>query len=75
MSTVARNGTEVEVAVIPDCDICKLVEQSLVVKPAVADVRTKTGQWGYVCEDHLPEWRMHDDFGTGKGQRLILKSV
>lgn len=70
-----HNGMEVEVAVIPDCDICKYVVERPAdkVKPAVADVRTKTGQWGFVCDEHLPTNRMYPNFGTGKGQRLVLK--
>ena len=74
---MARNGTEVEVAVLPNCDICTHVEQrpESEVKKAAYDLRTNNGSWGYVCEEHRKTHAMHPDLGTGKGQRLILKSV
>lgn len=74
---MAHNGTEVEVAVIPDCDICKhyVRRPAAEVNKAAYDLRTKNGQWGYVCEEHRKDHAMHADLGTGKGQRLILSPV
>lgn len=58
-------STEVKVAVIPDCDICKS-------RPAAYDGRMKPGRpWAYMCEEC---WQEHGIgvLGTGYGQRLIL---
>jgi hypothetical protein len=74
--TVPHNGTEAEVAVMPDCDFCKM-NPHLAEKPRKAeyDFRTKNGQWGYGCTAHYKLNRMHPDLGTGKGQRLVLRAV
>lgn len=44
------------------CDICG--------NHALSDCRTSTGQWGYLCKDHL---RMGIGLGEGIGQLLITK--
>lgn len=68
-----RAGTIARVAVLPDCDICVHVKETGTPNKAVADVKTKPrGQWGYVCEEHIEEYRWYPDFGTGKGQKLEL---
>jgi hypothetical protein len=70
---MARNGTEAFVTALPDCDICHYV-LGVVHVPAAYDVKTIDGRWGYVCEDHFKTHAMYPELGTGKGQRLVMKS-
>lgn len=59
-------STQVEVERLPQCDIpgCGTV--------AGYDGKTNWGPWAYMCED---DFRHHGvGLGTGKGQRLILRS-
>lgn len=45
--------SQVEMSVIPSCDICKYVEKSPEPLPAIVDGPTlPRGQWGYMCEQH-----------------------
>lgn len=39
---------------------------------ATHDVRTTTGQWANVCDDHRATHAATQELGTGKGQRLIV---
>lgn len=61
----------VEVATIPDCDVCKYEERREGV-PAVIDGKTTRGPWANMCERH---WGSHGvgRLGTGFGQRLVLR--
>jgi len=61
-------GTEVKMAVIPDCDFCKEYGINPPEK-AGYDGKTKMGPWAYMCRLH---WRQFGiGLGTGKGQRLV----
>lgn len=60
-------STEVEVAVIPPCDICKS-------KLAAYDGKTIHGPWAYMCEGCW-SWHGVGKLGTGYGQRLILRGT
>jgi hypothetical protein len=64
-------ATEVKVASIPDCDVCKAEGRKP--KPAAYDGKTVYGPWAYMCED---DWQKVGvgKLGTGFGQRLILES-
>lgn len=70
MTTPMNDLTEVKVATLPFCDIHKYYGDGTEVLAAY-DGRTVSGQWGYMCEEHFPEWGV--GLGLGKGQRLILE--
>ena len=55
--------TEVEVAQIPNCDLCG--------QPALYDCRTIMGPWAYLCSEHFR--KIGVGLGLGKGQKLTLK--
>lgn len=57
-------GTQVEVLSLPKCDFC--------LATAKYDGRTNLGMWANMCETHFRQ--MGVGLGTGKGQKLILKS-
>jgi hypothetical protein len=65
-------STEVEVAVIPPCDICPLEVPGSVPAPAVYDGKTIHGPWANMCEKHWQRYGV-GQLGTGFGQRLILR--
>jgi hypothetical protein len=67
---MARNGTIAYVASLPECDLHKYVDNVRGV-PAKYDKRTRTGQWGYVCEEHFQS-DTDGRLGTGYGQELIV---
>jgi len=60
-------GTRAEVAVIPDCDVCKRAGQKV---PAYADAKLRRGPWAYLCRRHFHAYRC--ELGTGRGQELVL---
>ena len=67
-----RQGHEVCVASLPECDHCKLIGMSLP-NVAVYDAYvTKAGRWGYVCEEHFK--LLECKTGIGLGQKLILST-
>lgn len=61
---------EVEVEVLPHCDLCKAFGQ--LPTEAEYDAKTLQGPWAFMCDQH---WRFHGVgcLGTGYGQRLVLK--
>lgn len=68
---MAKNGTEVTVAKLPDCDMCKS-EHRAEPNKASYDAKLKGyGQWAFICEEHK-HWMAHDELGLGKGQRLVV---
>lgn len=56
----------VKVDVLPTCDFCT--------SDAAYDARTTFGVWANMCDEHWRAFRRHTDLGTGKGQRLELRS-
>jgi hypothetical protein len=65
-------STEVTVASIPPCDLCKDYLGKLGIStPAAYDGKTTFGWWAYMCEEH---WTLYGvgRLGTGYGQRLVL---
>lgn len=68
-----KQGTEVIIAVQPDCDMCKSQGYNPVRK-ARYDARMYTGQWAYLCTGHYREYRGSKELGTGKGQKLVVES-
>lgn len=60
--------TEVEVAELPICDLCK---SNLEEKLAEYDSKLKNGVWANVCEYHFKKFGT--GLGLGNGQKLILK--
>lgn len=64
----APGRTEVEVAVLPDCDFCK---QNGVTTPAGYDGRTTLGPWANMCGIHWTAFGVR--LGAGFGQKLILR--
>ena len=58
------NLTEVTVATLPKCDLCRGGE-------AHYDARTIDGPWAYMCQEHFDHFGV--GLGTGKGQRLVLR--
>lgn len=67
----AEAGTEVEVATIPNCDICR--ERSNKTTPAEFDGKTIFGPWANMCRDDFMQYGV--GLGTGRGQRLILRET
>lgn len=59
----------VTVAALPTCDFCDVRTT-----PAEYDFRTLFGPWANGCEEHYLMHRLHDDLGTGKGQKLVVAS-
>lgn len=69
---MAENGTVAYVTEMPQCDIHKYYNRETGV-PATHDVRTKTGAWANVCDDHRATHAMHPNkLGIGIGQKLKL---
>jgi hypothetical protein len=63
-------STEVVVSALPDCDICKAVRGEQVA--ARYDGKTVHGPWAYMCEEHFDSHGV--GLGTGRGQRLVVRS-
>ncbi len=63
--------TQVEVARIPACDLCKLAGINPP-HPAAYDAATRQGPWGYLCEQHFTDHGL--GLGLGRGQRLVLRT-
>lgn len=57
------NNTQVEMAVIPKCDICRT-------QNAKYDAMTSRGPWAYMCSSCFSDYGV--GLGLGKGQELIL---
>lgn len=68
---MAKNHTEVEVAQLPDCDICKYDLNKPGV-PASYDGKTNRGPWANMCQTHFQSDGI--GLGLGKGQRLVVAS-
>lgn len=62
-------SNEVEVAEIPNCDLCRGWRNKIV--PAAFDGKTKFGPWANMCEDDFTLYGI--GLGTGRGQRLIKR--
>ena len=58
--------------VIPWCDFCEDEKGEYVPERAYVDGRTRQGPWAYMCREHWSRYGV-GVFGTGNGQRLILK--
>lgn len=67
---MSRNGTTTHVPALPDCDLHKYALNTPGI-PAKYDKRTRTGQWGYVCEECYVS-DTDQRLGTGYGQELIV---
>jgi hypothetical protein len=65
------DGVVTQVAMIPDCDICRMIEGTSI--PAIADARTDGGRWGYVCAEHFVTESC--TLGLGRGQLLRVDEV
>lgn len=65
----ASGGTEAEVAVIPDCDLCTSAGVST---PAEYDAKTYLGPWAFMCRKHWETYAV-GALGMGSGQRLIVR--
>ncbi len=64
-----QDGTVAEVAVLPTCDFCTMVNEHSHVE-ASFDGKTKQGPWANMCTVHYGLYGT--GLGTGKGQRLVL---
>ena len=53
---------------LPPCDLCKMEGKN---EPAEYDARTRTGQWGNLCQDHFDQQGCR--LGLGFGQKLVLR--
>lgn len=62
-------GEIVEVAQLPECDLCSADGRQGV--PAKYDAKTKMGPWANMCGPHFQEWGI--GLGTGFGQQLVLR--
>lgn len=65
-----KSGMTAEVAVLPNCDICKTNGKENVV--AEYDGKTSMGPWANMCAEDFKTFGM--GLGTGKGQKLVLSS-
>lgn len=70
---MSNNGREAIVARIPDCDIHKY-DKGVVGIPAAYDAKTKQGPWANMCEECFGDHAAYLELGTGRGQRLVLKT-
>ena len=66
------DGVVTQVAMIPDCDVCKYVHNKTGVQ-AIADAKTDGGRWGYVCAEHFVTESC--TLGLGRGQLLRVDEV
>jgi len=65
-------STSVVVPAIPECDIHRHVHGTAGV-PATVDGKTTRGPWANMCDDC---YMLHGiGLGTGRGQRLILRTT
>lgn len=60
-------STEVEVSVLPPCDVCLGYGKY---KAALYDGKTSFGPWANMCQEHFDDWGL--GLGTGVGQRFVL---
>lgn len=60
-------STQVIVARIPDCDICKAAGRTA---PAYVDGKTTFGPWANMCRKHFDANGV--GLGTGRGQLLVV---
>lgn len=58
-------GVVVKVRAVPYCAVCRTTRDRIEV-PAIADMRTDSGQWANLCKEHTR--LMASAFGTGRGQ-------
>jgi hypothetical protein len=68
-----KDGTVATVQQLPECDVCRLVHDvasGLLPLLAIADARTHTGRWGYVCAAHFVSKGCF--LGIGRGQILAV---
>jgi hypothetical protein len=63
----------VAVSVLPDCDICRFVENRIRPERALYDGRTDTGQWANMCHPHFVAHC--NRLGLGNGQRLVIPGL
>jgi hypothetical protein len=61
------SDTEARVSVLPDCNFDAFGE----CPKAEYDFRTMGGSWAFGCKNHYEQYRMYNELGMGKGQRLI----
>lgn len=59
-----------ETAYVPKLPNCDFGDD----QTALYDFRTMGGSWAYGCEEHYQMYRMHKTLGTGKGQKLEVRS-
>lgn len=62
-----RDNTLTRVAVMPDCDLCKMLGKPT---PAHYDGATRMGAWAYMCDAHMQSHGL--GLGVGRGQELAL---
>jgi hypothetical protein len=62
-------GHQVEVEVIPNCDLC--LAQTHTVTPAYADAKTRFGWWANVCKAHFDTLECRT--GAGSGQEYVMR--
>lgn len=63
----------VAVSVLPECDICRFVENRLHPERALFDGRTHGGQWANMCYPHFVSHC--NRLGLGCGQRLVIPGI
>jgi hypothetical protein len=67
---MSKNHTEVAVAQLPDCDICRVGQGRTTT--AHYDGKTTMGPWANMCEEHFAMFGV--GLGLGQGQRLVVAS-
>lgn len=63
-------GDTAFVPTLPNCDVCRPVREV----EAKYDAKTIHGPWAHLCEEHYMTHRYYDTLGTGKGQKLEVRS-
>ena len=66
-----KQGTEVLVSQLPDCDMCRHQGYDPVRK-ARYDAAIRGGGWMNLCTTHFREYAY--GLGTGRGQKLVVRS-
>lgn len=69
VSRITIMSESIVVSSLPNCDICLSHKIETV---ASYDALTIYGPWGYLCDEHFQTHGI--GLGTGRGQKLILKT-
>lgn len=70
MTDTEIDQVEARVHTMPPCDFAQ-TESACDLGQDRYDFKTKYGPWANACTSHWTIHRMHNELGTGKGQKLV----